>query len=104
MKKVFQGKRYDTDTAEFLTDLPSTADRGDFAWHDTSVYRTKNAGYFLAGRGHASSMWATCDGNTRGSGEGIKPIAEGEARKHLEQCDTDEATQALEKYFRLEDA
>lgn len=102
MKKIINGKRYDTDTAIEFVRLPCTAHGGDFGWHDTRLYRTRNGRWFLAGEGNAASRWARPVGNNAsGPGHGIQPITEDEAREWLEITDEHEA---LEKHFTIEDA
>lgn len=102
MKRIIDGKRYDTETAEEICALTCTANSGDFAWHRTKLYRTRNGAFFLAGEGNASSMWATAArGGGRGPGEGIRVISADEAREILEREDE---TDVLERLFDISDA
>lgn len=102
MKRIIEGKRYNTETAEEICELPCTAYRGDFAWHKTSLYRTPRGAFFLSGEGNASSMWATAArGGGRGPGEGIRAIDADQAREILER---EGETDALERFFTVEDA
>src|SRR5262245_1755240 len=105
--RVIGGLRYNTETAEILATLPDGADSvSDFRYESTSLYRTKNGRYFLAGRGGALSRWSeNIPGSNSGrrGGEGIIPISEDEARDHLERCG-DDGTAAIEKYFKIDDA
>lgn len=51
MKRVINGKRYDTETAEKICDFGSDGNtsRSDFNWHDSALYRTKmGPGFSLA--------------------------------------------------------
>jgi hypothetical protein len=93
MKKVINGKRYDTDTAEYLCSLPSVENTTDFNWHETSLYQTKKGAFFLAGQGNASSIWAESAGrNSWSSGRGLRAVTAAEARQHMESanCDADD--------------
>jgi hypothetical protein len=102
MMKIIDGKRYNTDTAEHLADLPCTYFCSDFGHHDTAIYRTTRGAYFLAGSGHAASMWAeAAPGGGQGPGSGICVVSESDALKWLESAKADEV---MEKYFSIEDA
>ena len=87
MKKILNGKTYNTDTAWLITELPcSTESTRDFDWHMTYLYRTKKGAYFLSGEGGPMTMWASEQGNGRGWGEGLRVIDEEEARQHMENA------------------
>ena len=85
MKKIIDGKRYDTDTAEHLCSLPSVEDTTNFNWHATSLYQTKNGAFFIAGEGNASSIWASSEGS------GIRVTSPVDARMHLELAGCEES-------------
>jgi hypothetical protein len=91
MKKVIDGKRYDTDTAEHLCSLPSVEDTTNFNWHATSLYQTKKGTFFIAGEGNASSIWASSEGNGWGAGSGIRVTSPVDARMHLELAGCEES-------------
>lgn len=98
MKRVIDGRRYDTDTAEFLCDLtPASHNINDFKYENTSLYRTQRGAYFLSGSGHGLTRWARKmpDGGY-GYGEGIIPLDDREALRVLENEAEDEL---IEKYF-----
>jgi hypothetical protein len=103
MQRIINGRRYNTATAEEITTLTCRANRGDFEWHSTSLYRTPKGRWFLAGEGGARSMWATSFKNGSGPGDGIRPLTDDEAREILER---ENAQEALEKHFSetIEDA
>jgi hypothetical protein len=101
MRKVINGKVYDTETAIEVCDVSSDHARSDFKWHSTTLYRTKKGSWFLAGRGHAMSMWASYNGNTSGPGSGIRVLDADEARELLERHGTAEL---VEKWFEVEEA
>ena len=89
MKKVINGKLYNTDTA---TPLASRCEHhGDFRSVDESLYRTKKGSYFLAGSGGPMSKYAVACDNGWSGGSDIIPITEEEARGWAERyCDADE--------------
>lgn len=92
MKRVIGGKVYDTETADVVCNLVCDHEYGNFAWHETVLYRTKRGRFFLAGRGGARSMWRTQTGQSScGPGDGIRAIDADEARTHMEaaHCSTE---------------
>ncbi|ODT72368.1 MAG: hypothetical protein ABS75_04480 [Pelagibacterium sp. SCN 63-23] len=103
MKKIIDGKRYDTDTAELICLLSCDAYAGAWDWHCTTLYRTKNGAYFLEGFGEGGSMWGRklYDCNEYVSGEGLRVLTSEEALHILEENDE---TDVIEKYFKVEDA
>jgi hypothetical protein len=101
MKKIIDGKRYDTDTATLVCDCsPRGFYRNDFRYEDTQLYRTPRGGWFVAGEGGPLTRWARSAGqNSWTGGCGIQPLDDDEARDILEQYgDTDD----VEKYFASE--
>ena len=79
MKKVIDGKVYDTETAREI-DSSSRGYVGDFRAYSESLYKTKKGAYFLSGRGGPASHYAvsTEDGGYNG-GSGIIPQTPAEA-------------------------
>lgn len=99
MKKIINGKRYNTETAEFVAGYSNGTGRGDFRYVSEDLYRTPRGRWFVAGEGGAMSSWATpCGDNSRTGGEGIRPLNPDEAMEWLE---IHEETEALEKYFEV---
>lgn len=86
MKKLIDGKIYNTDTAYYVCDLPScTYDRSNFKWHETGLYRTTKGRFFLAGEGGPMSMWAeSVEHNAWRSGKGLQALSDEQARGHME--------------------
>jgi hypothetical protein len=102
MRQIIDGKRYDTDTAEYLAGVPCHyQSRSDFNYEDTAIYRTKSGRYFIAGEGGPMTRWAHKAGNMWTNGSGIRPLSPEEARVHLEDAN---AQDALERYFAIEEA
>jgi hypothetical protein len=85
MKRIIEGKLYNTETAAKLCELACDFSKGNFRWHDTALYQTRGGAFFLAGEGHAMSMWATRFDNMHGPGDGIRPVSAEEACHFLEQ-------------------
>lgn len=89
MKKIIDGKTYNTDTATELGNYRNNP--GNFSFVDESLYRTKKGAYFLAGKGGPMSKYAqSCGLNEWCGGSDIHPISEQEARRWLERhCDVE---------------
>lgn len=104
MKRVIAGRVYNTDTADHVCELPCSAFPGDFRYHDTDLYRTKNGNYFLAGSGGPMSMWAepAMGGGTCG-GKGIIPVDKDDAREHAEAAELS-PEDMIDAGFELQDA
>lgn len=102
MKRIIDGKRYDTETAD-LIGSNGAGYAGDFhAWYET-LYRTKKGAFFLCGNGGALSSWgrATGNGNERCGGEGIRPLDVAEA---LTWCEANLEPEDFEGLFEIEEA
>lgn len=86
MKKIIDGKRYDTETAEWLCDISQPyISRNDTTFDNTNLYRSPKGQYFVSGEGGARSCWAKPHGeNGRGPGRGLRLIEETEARRLFE--------------------
>ena len=85
MKKVIDGKTYNTETAECLANWWNGCSTADFGYCLENLYRTKKGTYFIAGEGGAMSKYAqSCGHNSVCGGEGITPLSEFEAREWVE--------------------
>ena len=104
MKKVIEGKRYDTETAEQVA-AASYSNYGDLAYWAEGLYRTQKSNWFLVGEGSAMSKFARAVGqNEVGGGSAIIPLTRGKALSWLEAHAP--ASEAYEEYFAnvVEDA
>lgn len=84
MKKIIEGKVYDTNTAEFLTSNDNGYPRNDFAYANEELYLKKTGEYFLYGEGGGNSRYGEWHGNSGGPGEKIMPLTLGEAKEWAE--------------------
>ena len=85
MKKVIDGKIYNTETAEQLGSYWNGKSEGDFQYVYEFLYRTKKGRFFLAGEGGAMSHYCRrCGDNTWCEGKGIIPLEDNEAREWAE--------------------
>ena len=88
MKRIINGKLYDTENAKRICALPCSAEcPSDFRWHDTDLYLSPGGTFFIAGEGSAMSMWAESIGNSgRIGGSGLRLVTEEEAREFAESA------------------
>lgn len=85
MKKVIDGKLYNTETAQQIGCVePAGYDCNNFSYYCETLYRTKSGKYFLHGKGHGNSRYGEWHGNTGGWGEQIRPYTPEEARAWAE--------------------
>ena len=87
MRKIIDGKKYDTRTATEVCDVSQDGyNQGDWHYDDTRLYRTPKGNWFLAGRGGPLSRWGRPYGqNGHIGGSAIRPLDKTEARELLEQ-------------------
>lgn len=86
MKKIINGKKYDTKTAQCVGEWDSGHPYNDFNWCSESLYRKKTGEFFLHGEGGALSKYTTTlDQNSWSGGEEIIPMSEKEAKNWAEE-------------------
>ena len=85
MRKVINGKMYNTETATEIYEYDNRFSQNDFKWWAVTLFKKKTGEFFLYGRGGAASPFAECYGDSYGSGERIDPITENQARCWLEE-------------------
>ena len=103
MKKIINGKIYDTSAASRICQLQCGYYPSDFGYHETHLYRTKRGAFFLAGEGNAASMWASSYGNTRGPGSGLRVVDQDRAMRYAESANLDES-EMLAAGFAVDEA
>ena len=94
MKKVINGKRYDTDTAKEVG-YASFSNPRDFNYWAETLYRKNTGEFFLYGEGGPNSRYAKSEGsNCWSGGEKIMPLslesAQEWAEKHLDADEYEE--------------
>jgi len=91
MRKIINGRRYDTDTAQFLG-YAGYSHPGDFSFWVERLYRKRTGEFFLYGVGGPMSKYARRVGlNVWSGGEEIRPLSLEEAREWVEEnLDADE--------------
>lgn len=101
MKKIIDGRRYDTDTAKMMgTDYYGMPN--DFQYWQETLYRKQTGEFFLHGEGGPMSRYAEAVGNNEWSGgERIMPMSLEEAQKwgeeHLSADEYEEAFGVIEE-------
>ena len=86
MKKIIEGKLYNTETAKMIGEGGNGRGRNDFSYYEEELYIKRTGEYFLYGCGGAMSRYAeSCGQNTWTGGESIIPMTEKEAREWAEE-------------------
>ena len=102
MKRVINGKVFNTRTAELLGTF-HFGSPGDINYVNESLYRTKRGAFFLAGEGGANTKYSQqVDNNSWSGGKAIFPLTIEEALEWAETHDV--SVEIIEKYFQLEEA
>lgn len=85
MKKIIDGRRYDTDTAQKIAEWDCGCARNDFSYVEETLYQKRTGEFFLYGIGGPASWCAyACPTGGYDGGEKIKPLTEKEARRWCE--------------------
>ena len=84
MKKIIEGKMYNTETAKEVFKWDN-GNYGKFEYCEEALYKKKTGEFFLYGYGGPMSKYAISRGNETSSGEEINPLTEKEAKKWLEK-------------------
>ena len=86
MRKIINGRSYDTEKARFVGDWEASCERTDFNWYSEELYQKRTGEYFLHGEGRAASPYSRATGmNEWSGGEDIRPITAEEARMWAEE-------------------
>ena len=86
MKKIINGKVYDTETAKKVASWYSSYARNDFHYYEEELYQKKTGEFFLYGEGNAASPYSrSCGQNEWCGGERIEPLTFKEAQKWAEK-------------------
>ncbi len=86
MKKIINGKVYDTETAKELVSWRNAGSWRDFSHKEETLYRKKTGEFFLYGQGGPMTNYAEATGtNSWSGGERIMPLTFAEAREWAEK-------------------
>ena len=84
MKRIIDGKRYDTETAEEVGFAKHGSTR-DFEYYEETLYCKRTGEYFIHGYGHGASRYAKQVCGDWGPGEDIVPMTYEQAREWAER-------------------
>lgn len=108
MRKMIDGKRYDTDQAELVYEWCNGHYESDFNYRSKALYRTASGAWFLRHEGGAlTDMARRCGSNSYCGGDAIEAISDDDAYGFLEaHSDESQAVEAIEAHFaaRVTDA
>lgn len=96
MKKVIDGKMYNTETAEFIGEYDNGLGGGDFNSLWEGLYVTKKGTYFIAGEGGAMTRYAKGNGDSMWGSEDIEVITKEGA---LAWCEENNLVETIEEHF-----
>ena len=86
MKKIINGKKYNTETAKKVGGAYSRLSRRDFSYWEEELYKKKTGEFFLYGSGGPASRYSKAvDMNTWSGDERIIPLTEEKAKKWCEK-------------------
>lgn len=84
MRKIINGRKYDTETASMVAEHESGYP-SDFSYVRETLYRKRGGEYFIHGVGNAASKYAEPTGlNSWRAGERVMPLTWDEAREWAE--------------------
>jgi len=96
MKKIIDGKKYDTEKASVVAEWCNHYPSNDFKSCEETLYRTDKGNWFLHGEGGAMSRYAEAYGNSVSGGADIIAMTHDEAYGWLvDHGETEDA----ERYF-----
>ena len=102
MKKVINGKVYNTETAIKVAGWDNGIFSNDFRNCSEELYKTKKEAWFLYGKGGAMSKYSVSHGNSVSGGSDIIAFSKTEAYNWLEEK---HEIEAIEEHFgSLEEA
>lgn len=96
MKRIIDGKTYNTKTATLICDTSNEYSRSDFKFESSDLYVTKKGAYFIAGSGGALSRFVRRVSDGYCGGEGIIPITRKGA---LSVCESYGDSDDVEEFF-----
>lgn len=91
MKKIINGKMYNTETAKEIGSWSNNRSYSDFSYCEETLYLKKTGEYFLFGEGGPMTRYAERCGDMLCDGSEIHPMTEEQAKRWAEQrLDADE--------------
>ena len=96
MKKVINGRLYNTETAQKIEEYWNGYGSSNFDFCKEVLYKTKNGRYFLHGEGGAASKYASHSGRNLDAGDQISEFTRRDAMEWLSENDF---VETIEKEF-----
>lgn len=85
MKRIINGRKYDTETAELVGSTDNGLFPHDFGYICHELYRKRTGEYFLESEGGAMTRYAERDGDGWRGGSVIEPLTYEQARAWAEE-------------------
>lgn len=86
MKKIINGKLYDTEKAKCVGEWSNNRGYSDFSHVEEELYRKRTGEFFLYGKGGPMTQYAkSCGNNAWSGGSEIIPLTAGKAREWAEE-------------------
>ena len=101
MKRIIQGKVYNTDTADRIGNHVYS-NPGDFRYEDTDLFKTKKGAWFVQGEGGPLSRWSQSCNNGQRGGASIEAMTTSEALAWCESSGID--ADVIAQYFSVVEA
>jgi hypothetical protein len=99
MEKLIDGKLYDTEQAELITEVypNGTRDLSNFRFLREQLYVTESGSYFIAGKGGAKTKYSqTAAGGGTTGGKDIRAVTEKQA---FQWCQRHDAVETAREHF-----
>lgn len=85
MKRVINGKKYDTETAVSIHTIEFNFNYGNFTYYSEALYRKKTGEFFLYGEWGALTKYAELEAGGLKDGRQIIPLTEEQAKAWAEE-------------------
>lgn len=85
MKKIINGRKYDTETAKKVGEWEESVGVSDFSWYEEELYKKRTGEFFLYGCGNAASKYAEHAYGAWQGGSAITPLTYEQARQWAEE-------------------
>ena len=95
MKKIINGRKYDTDTAKEIDSYSNDRPRTDFRYFCETLYQKHTKEFFLYGHGGPLSKYAEHCGQGWTGGESILPLSLDDVKEWVETNSTIEIYETL---------
>ena len=85
MKKIINGKMYNTETAKEIDRASNNLPSSDFQYYEENLFKKKTGEFFLHGHGGPASKYREACGDMWSGGENIIPLTVDEAKSWVEE-------------------